>query len=138
MANTTSKDMGLSLDNASGSLTDISNEVNSQALARAINLLQDTAIGDGEHTRVPGVGEATLTLNGYINSTTHDIFAPLYAQNTSATKTAQFDSGIGAKQYINGEFWVGDVEITGDVDELQTWSATLSSEGALNNTGTSL
>ena len=136
MANKTHRDMRFKLDNASGTITDISAYVNQQALQRAINMLEDTGMGLEEGTFVPGLGGTKIALNGFVNSTTDAIFGPLISDNTTATKTAEFRSY--STRYYNGETWVSDVQYSGTKDSLETWSANLVFTGAVNRTTAAL
>ena len=133
MANKTSKDLGLKIDNASQALTDISANVNQQDLERATTILDDTAVGDTAHTTLYGLLQAPrLTLNGWVNTTVEAIFGPLLVSGTGVTKTAQFQ--LYSTRFIYGEFNFENVRFSGSPDTLQTWSATLVGAGGLNRT----
>ena len=115
------RDMGVKVDNASGTITDISAYTNQQSLTHAIDMLDITGMGKTVQWNEPGLAKLEFTLNGFINTTTDGIFTPLIATNTSVAKTAQFMLYSG--RYINSEFWVSGVDITGSRDSLETWSA---------------
>ena len=139
MANLSSKSMGVFVDNASGTLTDISGYVNSQSLATAITVLEDTGMGDIGQTSVLGLENlVTLSLSGWVNSTVDGIFGPVAVNNTSVTKTAQFK--MSTALYYNGEFWPNSYEVSGTPDTLQTWSVELTSQNsnAINRTSKAL
>lgn len=136
MAHKTSKDLGLKIDNSAGTLTAITGSVNSQSIANAITILDDTGNGDTQHTTLTGLaGAPTVALNGWLNSTTTGIFHPVL-QGTSTTKTMEYQSYSG--RYLNGEFNMSDYQETGTPDTLQTWSANFTATGAINRTSVAL
>ena len=95
MANKTFKDLGFSLDNASATLTDLTAWLNQVSLQRAINLLEDTALSDTNKSVLTGLAGTTVSINGFVNSTTDAIFGPLIATATSVTKTFQYKAYTG-------------------------------------------
>lgn len=135
MANKFWKDMTVAIDDSTGTLTAITDYVNNASLAAALDLLEDTVLSDEERGYAPGLAGATLPLNGWVNSTTEGIFGPLAGNRTSLTKTAEFYNGV---KYYNGETWVGDLEFSGQAGQLQTWSATLTFDGAVTRTSVTL
>jgi hypothetical protein len=134
--NKTHRDIRIRVDNASGTLADISAYVNQQSLQRAIGLLDDTGLGNEESTFTPGLGSVKIALNGFVNTTTEAIFGPLISDNTSATKTVEFRAF--ANRFYNGETWVTDIQISGSKDSLETWSANFNFTGAANRTSVAL
>lgn len=135
MANLPWKGMTVKIDNASGSLTDITNWTNQASIAAVQEALEDTALVDEERSYLSGLAGATVSLNGFINSTTDGIFGPLVGNRTTATKTFQLYNTL---KYYNGETWATDVEVTGEAGQLQTWSVNLTFDGAVNRTSVTL
>jgi hypothetical protein len=115
------RDMSAKVDNASGTLTSIGAYCSQQALAHAIDMLDVTGMGRTLQHFQPGLGKLEITLNGYINTTTDGIFTPLVSTNTSMSKTVEFQ--VYAGRYVNSEFWVSSVDVSGSRDSLETWSA---------------
>ncbi len=136
MAHFTFKDMGVKLDNASGTLTDISGSVNSASFDGSMTMLEDTGIGDTEGTYLPGVARGTVTINGFVNSTTRAIMAPLVGQHTSVAKTVQVLISTG--QYLNGEAYPSAVTISGAPDTLELFNSSWQADGGFNSTSVSL
>lgn len=132
MANKNHKDIQFHVDNAAGTLTDITSYVNSQELSRAIALQEDTGEGQEERTFLPGLGGNVFTVNGHVNSTTEAIYGPLVGDNTSITKTVAYRTHSG--RYHKAETWVGSVRFSGDRESLQTFSAEHTVTGAVNRT----
>jgi hypothetical protein len=129
------KDMGLKIDNATGTLTDISAFVNNQSLSAAITDLDTTGMGATNKTRQNGLSDKSIPLNGFLNSTTEAIFGPIL-NGTSVTKTIEFKAA--ANKFYNGEFLPSQIQFSGSPDTLELWSATLVNSGALNRTSVAL
>lgn len=121
MPEKTWKDMGFRLDNAAKALTDISANVNSQALASAITDLDTTGMGVSAKTRVNGIADVSIDLNGTLNSTVAGILNPL-VNGTSVLKRAEFKEYTG--KYFNGSVLPTSIQFSGSPDSLETWSAT--------------
>lgn len=134
MANETSKVSGFAVDNASGTLTDISGFVNNVDVSGGNEQYDDTGLGDTRHTFVLGLGlPVTVTVNGWLNSTTRAIFAPLI-NGTSVDKTIEV-------KYASGDFYSGEsipmnVQIGLPTAAVNTWSCTFQANNGL--TGTSV
>ena len=132
MANETSKITGFAVDNAAASLVDISGFCNSVTWTGAMEMLDDTGLGDSDHTVVAGLGNAkTVAVNGMLNSTTRAIFAPLAAGSTTVSKTIEIK--LAAGDYWTGESWPDNVTI-GLPLGLNTFSCNFSAQSGLTTT----
>jgi len=136
MASYIYKDETIKLDNASGTLTDITNWLTSETLSAAQDLIEDSAMGDEERSYMPGMAGATLTLAGILNSTTEAIFAPLVGNRTTATKTIQRTAASG--KVLRGEVLPTAVEFSGSTNSLQTWSFSGTFDGVMIKTSVGL
>jgi hypothetical protein len=128
--------MGFRIDNSTGTITDIKSYLNQMDLKRAIDLIEDTAMGSSERTYIPGLGGNTLTINGMVNTTTDKIFAPLINAVTSVSKTVEWK--VTTARYYNGEVFLSGVQYSGATNTLQTFSANLTVSGTLNKTSIAL
>lgn len=135
MGHKISTDMRLGIDSSTGHIKDISSSVNSQAIAAAFSILEDSAMGDEERTYLPGLAGATIDISGFLNTTTEDIFGPLVGNRTSVTKTVEYTPYSG--QYYQGEALPSSVNISGSPDSLEVWSASLTFNGSVHRTNTS-
>ena len=79
-----------------------------------------------------GLAGTTISVNGFVNTTTDGIFGPLIATATSVTKTTQYGAYSGRFYY--GEALVSNIQYSGSVDSLQTFSADLTFDGAVTRT----
>ena len=132
MANKTYKDMKFGIDNASNTFADLTSYVNQESLQRSINLLEDTALSDANRSVLTGLAGTTISINGFVNTTTDAIFGPLIATATSVTKTTQYGAYTG--RFYFGEALVSNVQYSGSVDTLQTFSIDLTFDGAVTRT----
>lgn len=132
MANTTYKNMKFGIDNAAATFTDLTPYVNQDSLQRAINLLDDSALSDANRSVLTGLAGTTISVNGFVNTTTDGIFGPLIATATSVTKTTQY--GAYATRFYYGEALVSNVQYSGSTDSLQMFSVDLTFDGAVTRT----
>ena len=128
--------MTFKIDNASASITAITSYVNQASLQRAINLLDDSSLADANRSVLTGLAGTTLSINGFVNTTTDGIFGPLIATATSVTKTVEYGAYTG--RYYNGEVLLSNVQYSGSVDNLQTFSADMTFDGAVTRTSVAL
>lgn len=147
MANLTYKAMRFRLDkvNSTGveTLTNITAFVNQASLQRSINLLEDTALSDTNKSVLTGLAGTTLSINGFVNTTTDGCFGPQIAASTSVTKTFEYrtqatNSTGTVGRFYNGEVLLSNIQFSGSVDNLQTFSADMTVDGAVNRTSASL
>ena len=132
MANWTSANGGFRIDNASGTITDIKQFINSVRDSGGAQRLDDTGLGDTRERSINGLARGTqVQINGSLNSTTYPIFAPL-VNGTSVTKTVEIK--YNTAKFRTGEVYVTDVELSQNVGQKSVFSATLMAENGLNVT----
>ena len=137
MANPTGKDNVFGLDNSTGTFTVLTTHVNQASLQSAVSLLEDSAFGDTTRTYVQGLAGITFAVNGFWNSTTEAVYGPLIGVRTSVARTVQFGQSSPAK-YYRGEAFVANVQVSGSVDSLETFSADHRVSGAVTRTSVAL
>lgn len=132
MASETSKITGFAVDNASGTLTNISTATNNVDVAGGTEQYEDTGLSDTRHTFVLGLGApVTVTANGWLNSTTRAIMAPL-VNGTSVDKTIEVKYATG--DYYSGEAIPGNVQLGLPTGAVNTWSCTFQANNGLTAT----
>lgn len=136
MANKTFKDAAFKIDNAAATLTSITTYINQASLQRAIALLEDTGLNETNKSVLTGLAGTTISIAGLINTTTDGIFGPLIATATSVTKTVEFQAYSG--RYYNGEVLLSSIQYSGATGGLQTFSADMTFDGAVNRTSAAL
>jgi hypothetical protein len=143
MANKIYKDMRIRIDNAEGSLADITSYLSSASVRGVQDTIEDTSLGDANKSYLFGQAGATIPLSGMVNTTTDAIFGPLLGNRTSITKTIEYrthatNSTGTVGRFYNGEVLVGSVEYSGSTNSLQTFSAEATFDGAVNRTTAAL
>ncbi|MCC6271576.1 MAG: hypothetical protein IT190_09895 [Microbacteriaceae bacterium] len=136
MANTTFRDQDFKIDNAAASLTSIKAYLNQVDLQRTLDTIEDTAMSDTNRSYLHGLAGTTFSINGMVNSTTDGIFGPLVAAATSVTKTVEWKAF--ANRFYNGEVLLTNVQYSGSTNSLQTFSASMTVDGAINRTSVAL
>lgn len=131
MANKNYTDLATHLDNASASLTDITSWVTTVTQAGSQTNNSDAGLNTINDTKLPGLHTGTISLAGFINTTTSAIIRPLINSQTSITKTVAFYDGIN---FSKGEAFPTNAQITGGANTLQTWSLDLEVTGLFNAT----
>lgn len=141
MANKIYKDMRIKIDNAAGSLTDITSYLSSASIRAVQDTIEDTGMGDDERQYLFGLGGATIPLAGMVNTTTDGIFGPLKGNRTTATKTVEYRAytiNSTTARYYNGEALITSVEYSGSTNSLETFSCEATFDGAVNRTTVAL
>lgn len=144
MANKIYKDMRVRMAvTVTSVLTNISAYVNQANLQRSINLLEDTGLSDANKSVLTGLAGTTLSLNGVVNTTTDTLFGPLINAATSVLRTVEYraystNSTGTVGRFYNGPVLVGNVQYSGSVDSLETFSADVTFDGAVTRTSTSI
>lgn len=133
MAHKTWTDVKAYLDNASGSLTEITASTNQVSLTGVQAILDDSVFGNRNSVYLPGIAGATYTLNGFVNSTIEAMLGPLIGNQTSVTKTAQFYDGL---KYRYGEVYPTNIVFSGSVNTIQAWSGDFTFSGAVTRSST--
>ena len=123
MAHQTFKDMIITVG-----ATAITGSTNAASVQAVQNLLEDSGMGDDDRTHLAGLHGKTFTLNGWLDSTVESLIGPRVADRTSVPKSIALD--VGPKTFT-GSCFFGNVQISGAVDALQTWSADLTVSGDL-------
>jgi uncharacterized membrane protein len=136
MANTTYRDQDFKIDNASAALVSVKAYLNQVDLDRALDLIEDTAMSDTNRSYLFGLGGTTFSISGMVNTTTDAIFGPLVAAATSITKTVEWKAYTA--RFYNGEVLLSNVKYSGATNSLQTFSVSLTVDGAINRTSVGL
>ena len=143
MANPTGKDVAVKVDAiAAGSLVDLTTHLNSASLTAAQSILEDTALGDDEKTYVHGLAGASMSINGFYNTTVEAVFGPYVGNRTGvASVTAQYQAytiNSTAERIYRGEALVSNIQVSGAPDTLETFSADMTFTGVLTRTSIAL
>ena len=143
MANPTGKDVAVKIDAiAGGSLTDLTTHINSASLSAIQSVLEDTALGDDEKTYVHGLAGATISVNGFYNSTVEGVFGPYIGNRTAVVSvTAQYQAftiNSTNERIYRGEALISNIQVSGAPDTLETFSADATFTGEITRTSLAL
>lgn len=136
MTNKIYKDMRVKIDNAAGSITDITSYLSSASLRAVQDTIEDTSLANDERSYLFGLAGATIPLSGMVNTTTDSVFGPLIGNRTTATKTIQYTAY--ANRVYRGEALITSVEYSGSVNSLETFSSEAVFDGVLTRTSVAL
>ena len=131
MPTKTFKDLQVKIDNAAGTITEITAFTSQASIEAAVEMLEDTGLNEEEKSVLPGLSGATVSLNGFVNSTTEGIFGPLVGNRTTVAKTFGIYNGL---KWYNGETYPNSVQLSGNRGELPVWSVGLTFDGAVTRT----
>ncbi len=131
MANKTWKAVQVKIDGASATIVDFTAYLNNAVVSGSHATLEDSGFGVEESTFQPGISGATVSINGWVNSTTEAAFGPLVGNYTSLTKTVGVYNGV---KWLTGEAYPGNVQFSNSVPGLGTFSADFTYTGALTRT----
>jgi hypothetical protein len=135
MANLGWKVMGLKLVGSTG-ITDISAYVNSQSLAAAISVLDQTGMGAANFSALNGLSKVTVAVNGWVNTTTDGMVGLWVNGGTGVAKRCDFIES--ATRHYTGTVLPSGVTYSGSPNTLQVFSANLEFTGAISRTSVAL
>jgi predicted secreted protein len=125
------KSTSFKLDNAGGTLTDISNTLTDVGFPESIETAETTSFGSSAKTYIVGLTDATVSLSGNFDATVDAHIAGVLGQSA----TLSFEYGpegttTGQVKYT-GEAILTSYEKSGAVGDVVTYSAELQVTGAV-------
>ena len=131
MAFTHGKDSVFKLDNASGSLTDISSFVNNVDFPETADVSETTTLGADNKTYIAGLKDATISLAGLWDATADAIFGAVVAQSATLSYEYSPEGTASGKIKYTGEAILTSYAISSPVGEAVGYSADLQVSGAV-------
>lgn len=121
------------LDNAAGSLTDISAYVDSVGgIANTTDMLETTTFGATSKTFIGGLRNGdTITVSGKWDTTLNTQMTALLGLSTSSTFEYSPAGTAASTPKVSGECFVTSYEVSSSVADLVTWTASLQISGAV-------
>ena len=116
----------IAVDDSGGSARDISNDISSYTVNIPQNLLEATGIDKSAMERLIGLGDGTVSINGYFNSASnksHDVFKTLTG---TRTVTIAIGGNSSSNPKLEMEMLVGEYNIDRGDDGSLTYTAGLS------------
>tara|TARA_R100001015_G_C4602982_1_gene157962 strand:- start:507 stop:917 length:411 start_codon:yes stop_codon:yes gene_type:complete len=131
MAFTHGKDSVFKLDNASGSLTDISSFVNNVDFPETADVSETTTLGADNKTYIAGLKDATISLAGLWDATADAIFGAVVGQSATLSYEYSPEGTASGKIKYTGEAILTSYAISSPVGEAVGYSADLQVSGAV-------
>ena len=125
------KDSDFRLDNASGSLTDISTYVNNVDFPETADVAETSTLGSSAKSYVVGLKDATIGLSGLFDATLDAIAGAVVGQ--SATLSFQYspEGTASGKVKYTGEAIMTNYSLSSPVGDVVAWSCDLQVSGAV-------
>jgi hypothetical protein len=125
------KNASFKVDNSGGSLTDISNTLNSVSFPREIETLETTSFGSSTRSYVVGFSDATISVEGSFDATVDAHLAGILGQDASVS----FEYGpegttTGLVKYT-GEAFMTSYETSAGIGDIVSFSAEFQVTGAI-------
>ena len=131
MAFTHGKDSVFKLDNASGSLTDISTYVNNVDFPETADVSETTTLGADNKTYIAGLKDATISIAGLWDATADAIFGAVVGQSATLSYEYSPEGTASGKIKYTGEAILTSYAISSPVGEAVGYSADLQVSGAV-------
>ncbi len=131
MAFTHGKDSVFKLDNASGSLTDISTYVNNVDFPETADVSETTTLGADNKTYIAGLKDATISLAGLWDATADAIFGAVVGQSATLSFEYSPEGTASGKIKYTGEAILTSYAISSPVGDAVGYSADLQVSGAV-------
>lgn len=125
------KSTAFKLDNAAGTLTDISNTLTDVGFPQTIETAETTSFGSSAKTYIVGLTDATISLSGNFDSTVDGHLAGIAGQ--AATVSFEYYPEGTTTGYVkySGEAILTSYEKSGAVGDVVQYSAELQVTGAV-------
>jgi predicted secreted protein len=133
------KNAYFALDNASGSLINISDTLNEVSMPQEIETAETTAFGNTDKTYITGLADATVSLSGMFDATIDaQISGAITALKAGTVGSLSFEYGPGgsasATRKYTGEAIVTSYELSSPVGDVVTYSLELQVSGGVTGT----
>ena len=125
------KDSVFKLDNASGSLTDISAFVNNVDFPETSDVAETSVLGASNKTYLVGLKDATIGLTGFFDATADAIFGAVIGQSATLSFEYSPEGTASGKIKYTGECILTNYELSSPVGDVVAYSADLQVSGAV-------
>jgi hypothetical protein len=119
------------VDNAAGSLTDISNTLNSVSFPREAEVLETTSFGSSDRSYVVGFTNNTVSIEGSFDATVDEHLAGILAHVD--TKSFEYGPEGSTSSFVKytGECFMTSYETSTGVGDIVSYSASFQITGAV-------
>lgn len=119
------------LDNASGSLTDISAFVNNVDFPETADVAETSVLGASNKTYIVGLKDATISLSGLFDATADAIFGAVVGQTATLSFEYSPEGTSSGKIKYTGECILTNYAMSSPVGDVVAYSADLQVSGAV-------
>ena len=125
------KNASFKVDNSSGTLTDISNTLNSVTFPREIETLETTSFGSSNRSYVVGFTGATISIEGSFDATVDAHLAGILGQEASVSFEYGPEGTTSTYVKYTGECFLTSYETSAGVGDIVSYSAEFQVTGAI-------
>jgi hypothetical protein len=125
------KNASFKVDNAAGSLTDISNTLNSVSFPREIETLETTSFGSSNRSYVVGFADATISVEGSFDATVDTHLAGILGQDASVSFEYGPEGTTSGYVKYTGEAFMTSYETSAGIGDIVSFSAEFQVTGAI-------
>lgn len=125
------KNASFKVDNSGGTLTDISNTLNSVTFPREIETLETTSFGSSTRSYVVGFSDATISVEGSFDATVDAHLAGILGQEASVSFEYGPEGTTAGYVKYTGEALMTSYETSAGVGDIVTYSAEFQVTGAI-------
>ena len=125
------KDSVFKLDNASGSLTDISAFVNNVDFPETADVAETSVLGASNKTYLAGLKDATIGLTGFFDATADAIFGAVIGQSATLSFEYSPEGTASGKIKYSGECILTNYALSSPVGDVVAYSGDLQVSGAV-------
>ena len=125
------KDSSFKLDNASGSLTDISSFVNNVDFPETADVAETSVLGASNKTYLVGLKDATIGLTGFFDATADAIFGAVIGQSATLSFEYSPEGTASGKIKYTGECILTNYALSSPVGDVVAYSGDLQVSGAV-------
>ena len=119
------------LDNASGSLTDISSFVNNVDFPETADVAETSVLGASNKTYIVGLKDATISISGLFDATVDAILGAVVGQTATLSYEYSPEGTASGKVKYTGEAILTNYNLSSPVGDVVAYSADLQCSGAV-------
>jgi hypothetical protein len=125
------KNASFKVDNSGGTLTNISDTLNSVTFPREIETLETTSFGSNNRSYVVGFTDATISIEGSFDATVDAHLAGILGQEASVSFEYGPEGTTNGQVKYTGEALMTSYETAAGVGDIVTYSAEFQVTGAI-------
>jgi hypothetical protein len=125
------KNASFKVDNSGGTLTNISDTLNSVTFPREIETLETTSFGSSTRSYVVGFSDATISIEGSFDATVDAHLAGILGQEASVSFEYGPEGTTAGQVKYTGESFMTSYETAAGVGDIVTYSAEFQVTGAV-------